>query len=457
MFKRVAMVFLAIVMALSIGIGGVACNRGGLVDESLDEEGNINMNKPLVIRFAAPEGQFGDEIEMFAKGFKELYPNVTIKYEPIAGSWTEKLAGQFAAGNAPDVFWTDEVQSYASNGLLEDLNPYFEKYGVDKSDYYESMFALGEYEGGLYLMPREYNKVVVYINTQIFDTVFGSMSRDELPFTPREGTNYPANGWTWEEFVETAQMIAQKQDGNFVRRGAEISFSWGSSGPIIFTSLGGTIRSESNGQEGIDFNNSTNQAILQEIVDLVESGAFNNEILPDVGDFFSGRIGMMFNSRPATSTMEEADALSGKWDVVSFPTLPDGAIPTGASGYVLNAQSKVKELAATLLFYIISEEGQELFMETGNCIPIMRSLAEDENAMWRQYPEREINQDAFLYGDDEDSVLPYKYEFDNLNAVKNFESVWKGYVTPALLNGDMTVAEAMEYSQSQLETIFSNT
>ena len=77
--------------------------------------------------------------------------------------------------------------------------------------------------------------------------------------------------------------------------------------------------------------------------------------------------------------------------------------------------------------------------------------------MWRQYPEREINQDAFLYGDDEDSVLPYKYEFENLNAVKNFESVWKGYVTPALLNGDMTVAEAMEYSQSQLETIFSNT
>ena len=54
-------------------------------------------------------------------------------------------------------------------------------------------------------------------------------------------------------------------------------------------------------------------------------------------------------------------------------------------------------------------------------------------------------------------MLPYKYEFDNLNAVKNFESVWKGYVTPALLNGDMTVAEAMEYSQSQLETIFSNT
>ena len=152
---------------------------------------------------------------MFAKGFKELYPNVTIKYEPIAGSWTEKLAGQFAAGNAPDVFWTDEVQSYASNGLLEDLNPYFEKYGVDKSDYYESMFALGEYEGGLYLMPREYNKVVVYINTQIFDTVFGSMSREELPFTPREGTNYPANGWTWDEFVATAQMIAQKQDGNF--------------------------------------------------------------------------------------------------------------------------------------------------------------------------------------------------------------------------------------------------
>ena len=68
MFKRVAMVFLAIVMALSIGVGGVACNRGRLVDESLDEEGNIDMNKPLVIRFAAPEGQFGDEIEMFAKG-----------------------------------------------------------------------------------------------------------------------------------------------------------------------------------------------------------------------------------------------------------------------------------------------------------------------------------------------------------------------------------------------------
>ena len=198
----------------------------------------------------------------------------------------------------------------------------------------------------------------------------------------------------------------------------------------------------------IDFNNETNRKILQNLKDLIDMGAFVNNVKVDVGDIFSGRVAMVVNSRPATMDME--NKFGNDWDVVSFPELPIPMVGTGSSGYVMNRASKVKEAAAQLLFYMISEEGQEVFMKTGNCVPVLKSLRDSE--IWRTMPRADINHDAFLYKPEHD-VLAYRFMLGTESAVGNFETEWKNFVT-AFLNGDMSVAEAMEYGQKQLSSIF---
>ena len=412
---------------------------------SVDEDGNIVVNKPMVLRFAAPEGKFETEIESFKAGFKKLYPQVTIKFEPIAGDWTSQLIMQLGTGSAPDIFWTDEVFSYASKGQLEPLDDYFASLNVNKNDFYESMLDIGKYENKLYMMPREYNKVVTFYNKRIFDAVFSGMSEDDLPFTPKTGTHYPADGWTWSEFVDTAEKIVLKQGSDIVRRGADISLTWGSCGPTIFEGLGGTIKTGSGSSEAVNFNNSENLRIMTDIYNLMGSGAFVNPTKPDTGEFINGKVGMVFSSRPDCSSYQ--NAFNDDWDVVSFPLLPQkAAICTGCSGYVVNANSKVKEMAIRLLFYMVSEEGQSKFCETGNCVPVLKSMKDSE--VWRSHPRTTINHEAFLWGEQYDTA-PYKFNFTSELAKGKFESAWKDAMTN-LVKQDSVSALSSSMSSAQI-------
>lgn len=458
LFKRALVFILALPMIFSVALtSGCGDNDPGYTK---GEDGEFSFTKPVVIRFATPEGQFGDEITAFAAGFKKLYPQVTIKHEPIAGDWTTKLLGQISGGTAPDIFWGNPF-TYASKGALEPLDSYLEEFGMVKSDYYESMFRYGTYKGKLYMMPRDYNKVVVYYNSKIFDTVFnnGAYTGATLPFRydpdkyAATGKFYPSNGWTWDEFTATAKAIVLKSGGNFVRRGADISLNWVSGGAVILEALGCTIRAEdASGNETVNFNNETNKQIIQtEILDRIADGSFVNTVLNDVGDFYGGKVGMVLNSRPIASNVQEK--FGSEWDVVTFPLI-DGneIIPTGCSGYCLYANSKIKDLAARFLYYIASEEGQEIFSKTGNCTPILKEMCKDEDAAWRKYPRADLNHEAFVWGDSYD-CLSYQFNFNNEDAVGNFEEYW-GNTVVGLLNGDLNLTDALKYGQSELLKIF---
>ncbi len=450
--------FIAILLTLAVVLAfGAACTESG-PSYSVDSDGNLTINEPIVLRFAAPEGKFEAEIEKFKVGFKKLYPEVTIKFEPIAGEWTSQLLMQLRNGSAPDIFWTEEVFSYASLGLIEPLDRYFDAYNVDRSNFYESMLNVGKYNGELYMMPREYNKVVCYYNKKLFDRTFnaGQYSLEKLPpFTydtekyAATQKFYPANGWTWDEFIATAAALVQRVDGQIATRGADISVTWGSSGPNIFESLGGTIRTEQNGAEKITFDTPSNRAVMQQILDYMKQGVFLDPVHPDTGEFINGKVGMFFSSRPDTKTIDSA--LDGEWDVVTFPLIGENPhIVTGCSGYVVNAASKVKEVAMRLLFYMVSEEGQLQFSETGNCVPVLKSLK--DSTVWRTYPKADANHDAFLWGEQYDDV-PYKFKFTNTNAGAAFESTWKNEITEIVRTGNVA---SMADAQKEFDKIFDN-
>ena len=60
--------------------------------------------------------------------------------------------------------------------------------------------------------------------------------------------------------------------------------------------------------------------------------------------------------------------------------------------------------------------------------------------------------EAFVWGDSYD-CLSYQFNFNNEDAVGNFEEYW-GNTVVGLLNGDLNLTDALKYGQSELLKIF---
>ena len=101
-------------------------------------------------------------------------------YSEPWGDYFTKIQTLWASGDAaavPDVLFLSPIQSYAADGVLEDLGPFIESSGYDLNDYWPSLLEFAEYEGKLYGLPRDIGLEVLYYNKGIFDEAGLGLSR----------------------------------------------------------------------------------------------------------------------------------------------------------------------------------------------------------------------------------------------------------------------------------------
>lgn len=432
-YRRISALILAIIMVTALVTG---CGKTGnesadsTAGKTVDEDGNV------VIRVAITQDNVKKQVEALIRGFQAQGNKVSFKIETIVGDYTTKLVTQVIAGTAPDIIWLsdEQVRSLASKDVLVNLQDYYEENDFDDSDIYESMLYCGQYNGDQYMMPRDYNHIVTYYNKQLF---------------AEAGVPEPEMGWTWEEFVETAYKFTEKSGSVYTRRGCDAYLNWGATLPVIIMGLGGTITTPfPNGTEA-NFNTPETVKALTEIKKLVDDGVLVNNYSNDIGDFTSGKVAMTFQTR---SVLTNAIQYLGEGNVgvTTFPILPkEHIVGTGTSGYGVISSSKCKEEAAKFIFYSVSEEGQLLFSETGNCVPVRKSLADNE--VWRNSIEG-IPAEPFLDSPEYDIVRP------NLTVGTDAASIrFDGCLNNALsslLTNIYSPEEAAEFGQSELESAF---
>ena len=130
---------------------------------------------------------------------------INIEFENIgSGSdYYTKLQTTIAGGTPPDVFYpaTHVANAYASKGALLTINEFVERDGIDLSVYDPTILANYQIDGELHCLPVDHAALVVYYNKEIFDAA---------------GVDYPVDGWTWDDFVETAQALTLDTDGDGV-------------------------------------------------------------------------------------------------------------------------------------------------------------------------------------------------------------------------------------------------
>ena len=168
------------------------------------------------------------------------------------------------------------IVKYVNAGIIEPLDSYIEKDNVDLANYPSAMINLYNVNGKQYGIPVDYDTIGVWYNKTLFDAA---------------GVEYPKDGWTWDEFVETAKKLT-KADGSVYGVNADPNSQCGYYNTILES--GGYIISDDKKTSGYDTDGAAKG--IQVWLDLIDQG-----LSPDLASFaetkadaqfYSGRLAM---------------------------------------------------------------------------------------------------------------------------------------------------------------------
>jgi len=341
---------------------------------------------------------FGDTAELAAyqtlvDAFKAAHPEIDVELIHIPGQsdYRKRLAADMAAGSPADVVLINyrRYAAFAAQGALEPLGVYLAKSElISSADFYAEAIDPFVYNGQLMCIPQNLSSLVVYYNKDLFD---------------QAGLPYPADDWTWQDFLAAAQALTldADSDGRTDQFGVGIEASIFRLAPFVWQA-GGDLVDDQLTPTRLMLETPEALEAVQFFVDLqvkyhVAPSAEEEASEESESRFINGRLGMFFNSRRGVPTYREITAFD--WDVAPLPQYKERASILHSDAYCLPAASTNKPAAWTFIEYANSPEGQTIVAASGRTVPSLISVAEspaflDPNA-------RPANSQVFL------DTIPY--------------------------------------------------
>jgi len=311
--------------------------------------------------------------------FKTRYPNVTVKTQWLPlGTWGDYISSflnQVASGDVPDVYGVaiEGYSSIAQKDLVMPLDDLIAKDETAKSLVADiepnmlrgSAFGTG---GKLCFFPAAWNNIAMFYNKDLFDAA---------------GVAYPKEGWTWEDFRETAKALTKRDaSGKVEQYGYFVpGFNFGLA-PWLLTNDTDKLKNNWTESNVTDPKFKESMQFLHDLI-YVDGSAPAFEV--GVGDAqFVARQVAMFSAGhwPIPSIMESGLKNIG---VVAMPQNKAPNTVFGTDGYGITKASKHPELAWELVKELTGSESQQMYAETMRTIPIMRSAA--TSAKYTSFPD----------------------------------------------------------------------
>lgn len=269
------------------------------------------------------------------------------------------LQTSFAAGDAPEVFLLNyrEYAPFVERGALTPVQGLLERRDVDLADYYEppvDAFTLG---GELQCMPQNVSSLVVYVNTAMFEAA---------------GIALPTEGWTFREFVATAQALVNEDvDGVYVEPSIirVAPFAWSSGAEVTDDPVSPTR---------LTLDDPDTREVVGLLASLQTAGLMptEEELAAKDADtrFMDGELAMVLSSRKSVPLYREAPDLD--FDVVPLPEIDEPATILHSDAYCLSSQAEGASAAADFIAFATGPEGQSIAALGGRTVPSLRSVAE---------------------------------------------------------------------------------
>jgi multiple sugar transport system substrate-binding protein len=281
--------------------------------------------------------------------FNEVYPDVTVDFQPIPADFQTKIKAQMAGGTAPDVMYIDDqlMTAFAPNGQLLALDEYMDEAGVSTDAFIPALMTPFTYEGEVYALPKDWGTLgLVYLPEAFADA----------------GIDEPTEDWTWDDLQTAAQAIADK--GTYA--GFCMNADWARFAPFVF-GAGGSYTNDDFTQAAV--NSPEVLEAAQFVAGMKESGALVTS--SDVGAGWCGEaigkklVAMTYEGGWMVNTMR-LDFADVEWNAVPLPAGPEGqASVIFTNGIGVNAATSFPRAAAALAMFLTGADNQEAIVSTG--------------------------------------------------------------------------------------------
>lgn len=414
--RKMVHVCLSFMLVLIVFLAGCSSNETTSKKSSKDDEKKQTSNDGTVLRFATWDAGNNLKIQQqIAKKFEEKNPGVKVQVEAYGDGFDQKLAASFGAKNPPDVMYMWNFPSYYKS--LEPLDELAKKDPDMKlDDFYQGLFNYSSIDGKLYGMPAGFTTRVIYYNKKLFD-------KANIP--------YPKDGWTWDEFVDTAKKLtdaSNKQYGFALRPEPDTydlqGFIW-SNGSSFVSEDGKQIKGHMNSPETIEVMKSFQSMLKDKTAVLV--GGKNQQSGDDI--FKAGKLAMWESGIWPLEGFKDAKIDFGTVEPPAFKGKPVKGL-VGTSAVSIAKDAKHKELAWEFVKFYSSPEA--IKMRTSDLpvrISVVKELKKEEDANIKPFYtmlERSTNTPAFL--------LNPKWDEVNRNLSAAINAIMLGQDPEQLLN-----------------------
>ncbi len=302
--------------------------------------------------------------------FEAENPDILVQLEAVAGrDYYTRLLTQIAADDAPDIMQIgdDAVPRFVESGAFLPLDDFINgEFPLDTSIYLPGVLEPGQYQGQQYLLPKDFSPLAVYYNKTLFDEA---------------GVDYPQSGWSWDEFLETAQALTQDTDGDGQPDvwGIQLPGPWTTGFEYWVAAAGGSLISE-DGSEFVGYLDSPETlAAVQFYADLYNE----YQVAPPPADmnvfgggnseFDNGQAAMrIFGRWPQSGMLENPNIDLG---VVGMPQNEARANVLFWGGFGIASTAEHPEAAWRFLRFYVGEQGAEVWQDWA--LPAVTSVADE--------------------------------------------------------------------------------
>ncbi len=376
--KKIASAIITVLMVITAAFSFAGCKVSntqkpdGEVKPDDNKEASVFLNVGVLQR--ASEKNL---MQTWINAFQKLHPEVSITISKQYSSM-DALIGYKTANALPDICWTagDQHAEYSdpeNMGYFRDLSDetVFEGSAKFFSGFYDELIDtthINSEDGGIWFVPRDYNKLVIYYNK----TVFKQM-----------GIDMPTDDWTWEKFTDTCDKLVAGANGVKCKK----AIAWRNWAPVHYTMVKNFGADYINDSGRFIFDSAEGKACYDWYQSWVNGVALTGQ---------GGTFGSYSNksaATPAAAMMIDtyanlsdyatrAEMNNWELDVAAFPNFVQedgsaGFAGVGCSGYAITTtctdETKLK-WAWEFLKYCMSLKGYNEVAELGVLCPALKSM-----------------------------------------------------------------------------------